>query len=58
MPTKQREKYIEEKFSRNDLDAALSGKNNNILLNIIYYPEVNEYRGFHNIRVVIKRYSW
>ena len=49
--------YLEDKFSKTDVDNALNGRENNIRLSIIYYPEINEYRGFKNIRVVIKRYS-
>lgn len=49
--------YLENKFSKTDVDNALNGRENNIRLSIIYYPEINEYRGFKNIRVVIKRYS-
>lgn len=49
--------YLKNKFSRNEIDKALAGENNEIRLDIIYYPEINEYRGFRNIRVVIKRYS-
>ena len=49
--------YLKNKFSETDVDNALNGRENNIRLSIIYYPEINEYRGFKNIRVVIKRYS-
>jgi single-stranded-DNA-specific exonuclease len=50
-------KNMTEKYGEDNVKAALQGKDNNIAMNVIYYPEVNEYRGFKNIRVVIKRYS-
>lgn len=46
-----------EKYGENNVQAALHGRENDISFNIIYYPEINEYRGFKNIRVVIKKYS-
>lgn len=49
--------YLKNKYSNQDIEAAMNGKENKLRLNIIYYPELNEYRGYKNIRVVIKRYS-
>lgn len=49
--------YLTEKFGREEVNALLEGKKNNISINIVYFPEVNEYNGYRNIRVVIKRYS-
>ncbi len=49
--------YLTEKFGREEVDSLLAGRKNNISINIVYYPEVNEYNGYRNIRVVIKRYS-
>lgn len=46
-----------EKYGEDNVQAALNGRENNISFNIIYYPEINEYRGFKNIRIVIKKYS-
>lgn len=46
-----------EKYGEDNVQAALNGRENNISFNIIYYPEINEYRGFKNIRAVIKKYS-
>ena len=48
---------MRQKFSDEDVNAALEGRYNNMSLNVIYYPEINEYRGIRNIRVVVKRYS-
>lgn len=35
----------------------LDGKRADVKFNILYYPEINEYNGNKNIRVVIKRFS-
>lgn len=48
---------LKERFGEKNVQAALQGKDNNISMKVIYYPEINEYQGFKNIRVVIKRYS-
>lgn len=48
---------LTEKYGTDNVEAALHGRENDISFNIIYYPEINEYKGFKNIRVVIKRYS-
>ncbi len=47
---------LEEKFSKDDVNKVLSGQSNNIRISVTYYPEINEYRGRRNIRVVIQRY--
>lgn len=49
--------YLTEKFGEEEVNALMLGKKNNMFLNIVYYPELNEYNGYRNIRVVIKRYS-
>lgn len=43
-------------FGEQEVEKALNGNENSINLSVIYYPEINEYRGRSNIRVVIKRY--
>ena len=48
---------LQEKFGKSEVEAALNGRKNNIKMNVIYYPEINEFRGYRNIRVVIKNYS-
>ena len=49
--------YLTEKFGAEEVNALIQGKKNNMFLNIVYYPELNEYNGYRNIRFVIKRYS-
>lgn len=48
---------LKEKFGERNVEAALKGMKNEISMNIVYYPEINEFREMRNIRVVIKRYS-
>lgn len=47
---------LESKFTKEEVDKALSGIPNNIKVSVTYYPEINEYKGRRNIRVVIQRY--
>lgn len=48
--------YYREKFGANEVEAALYGKNNKILLQIVYYPEINSYNNVENVQIVIKNY--
>ncbi|MDR7869844.1 MAG: single-stranded-DNA-specific exonuclease RecJ [Tissierellaceae bacterium] len=50
------EQLIIERYGEDDLTNVLNGKNNNISLDIIYYPSVNEYMGRTSIQLVIKGY--
>lgn len=55
------DKFVEEirkHFGDEETDKLLNGKKNNIGMNILYYPEINEYNGQRNIKVVIKGYLW
>ena len=48
--------YYRERFGANEVEAALYGKNNKILLQIVYYPEINSYNNVENVQIVIKNY--
>lgn len=48
--------YVQEKYSREDLRAVLSGRENRIRLSVTYYPEINAYRGMEEVQIVITRY--
>lgn len=48
--------YYREKFGAAEVDAALSGKNNKICLQIVYYPEINSYNDVENVQIVIRNY--
>ncbi|MBR5127245.1 MAG: single-stranded-DNA-specific exonuclease RecJ [Roseburia sp.] len=48
--------YYREKFGNEEVEAALFGKNNKILLQIVYYPEINLYNGIENIQMIIRNY--
>lgn len=49
-------KNLIKKYSETEIDGLFRGYNSNISLSVLYYPEINEYNGFQNIRVVLKRY--
>jgi len=48
--------YYREKFGNDEVEAAICGKNNKILLQIVYYPEINMYNGMENIQMIIRNY--
>lgn len=48
--------YYRNKFGEAEVTAAFSGKNNKILLQIVYYPEINMYNGMENVQVIIRNY--
>ena len=48
---------LAEKFGEENADAIMKGRLKDVNFNIIYYPEINEYKGYRNIRVVVKRIS-
>jgi len=48
--------YYREKFGIEQVEAALKGKNNKILLQIVYYPEINMYNGIESIQMIIRNY--
>ena len=48
--------YYREKFGAGEVEAALSGKNNKIFLQIVYYPEINMYNGVESVQIVIRNY--
>ena len=49
--------YYSEKYGEEEVNLALSGKNNNIFMKIVYYPEINRYNGMENIQIVVKNYQ-
>ena len=50
--------YYREKFGTEEVDAAFSGRNNKIFMQIVYYPEINMYNGIENIQLIIRNYRW
>ena len=49
--------YLEEKYGRQALEAALAGRDSGILVSFVYYPEINTYLGRENIQIVVKKYA-
>lgn len=50
------EKAIVDKYGEDVLENALKGMDNNISLDIIYYPNINEYMGKTSIQIIIQAY--
>ena len=49
--------YAKEKFGEDALDAAFSGKTNNIELSVVYYPKINSFRGMDELQFEIQYYQ-
>ncbi len=49
---------IENKYGKEDLDSMLNGIENNINVDILYYPDINEYMGNTTLQVVITNYRF
>lgn len=48
--------YYREKYGAAEVEAAFFGKSNKILLQIVYYPEINSYNGVESVQIVIRNY--
>lgn len=48
---------IVEWFGQEEYDKLLHGWLNNVVLNVVYYPSINEYNGNRTIQMQIKRYA-
>lgn len=48
---------ILQKYSKEDYDAMLAGRENAVLLSIIYYPSINEYAGNRTVQIIIQSYQ-
>ena len=49
--------YIEEKFGRAQLDAAMEGRENDIVLSMVYFPKINSFRGVDELQFEIQYYQ-
>lgn len=49
--------YIEEKFGKEELDAAFTGRAMNIVLSMVYYPKINNFRGSDELQFEIQYYQ-
>ena len=49
--------YMEEKFGKRQVEAAFSGKPNDIELSIIYNPEINSFRGVDTVQFIVEHYQ-
>jgi len=50
-------KYIAEKFGQKEANNLYNGLADNINLSVVYYPDINEFRGNKSIQMVMKYYQ-
>ena len=49
--------YLEEKFGKTEVDAAMNGMSNAIQLSLVYFPKINSFRGVDEIQFEIQYYQ-
>ena len=49
--------YVSDKFSKEEYNKMLAGRENQVQLSIIYYPSINEYAGNRTTQIVIQSYQ-
>lgn len=49
--------YIKNKFGISEYEKMMAGRNNAVELSIVYYPDVNEFRGIKNLQIMIQKYK-
>lgn len=49
---------IERLYGKNQMESMFKGIENNISVDILYYPEINEYMGTKTVQVIIKNYRF
>lgn len=49
--------YLNQKFGEAETERLYNGGTDNISLSVVYYPDINEYRGVKSIQMVMKYYQ-
>lgn len=47
--------YLIEKFGAEEIEKAKKGRKNNINISVVYYPQINEYNGIREVRLMITK---
>ena len=48
--------YIREKFGETEYEKCFQGRQNAVVLSVIYYPSLNEYQGRTSIQIIVSHY--
>jgi len=49
--------YVEEKFGKEQVQAAFDGKTNNLELSVVYFPKINSFRGVDELQFEIQLFQ-
>ena len=49
-------KHLEERFGYEETEKLYMGRKNGVVLSVIYYPTINEFRDSRNLQIVIQHY--
>jgi single-stranded-DNA-specific exonuclease len=50
------ENVITQKYGAAELKALYDGRQNNVSLDLVFYPDINEYQGNKNIQIIVQNY--
>lgn len=54
--TQQFIQFINEKYGNEEMKKAMRGINNNIVLNVLYYPNINVFNGTSTLQMVVEKF--
>lgn len=49
--------YIKQKFGISEYEKMMAGRTNKVELSMVYYPDVNEFRGIRNLQIIVQKYK-
>lgn len=49
-------RYVTEQFGEAEFDRLMQGRENKIVMKILYYPEINEFGGKKEIQIIVQSY--
>ena len=48
---------IKQWFGADECDKMLNGRPNKVVIDMVYYPEINEFRNTRNVQIRLERYD-
>lgn len=49
--------YYSKKYGVREIEAAFAGRENQLRMSVVYYPEINDYQGDMSVQLVIRNYQ-
>ena len=48
---------IKQWFGEDECDKMLNGRSNSVVIDIVYYPEINNFRNMKNVQIILDKYA-